>query len=305
MHRARPPPAGGYRRAAASKCIGCDILQTMTRELSRRSFLSAATAAAALPAFGAKKIPFGLELYSVRTEMAKDVIHSVKTCAKMGYPGFEFYGNYVEWTTDFAKQVRTVLDDLNVKCYSTHNGANVFTPEGIGKAIEINTILGSKYIVQASAGRVTGLDGWKGVAEKLAASYEKAKAAKLSVGYHNHQTEFKAIDGVRPIELIAKGTPKEVMMQLDVGTCVEVGEDPVKWINDNPGRIKCVHCKDYSKEKKYRVLFGEGDAPWKEIFKAAESKGGVEFYLIEQEGYDLPPFETVEKCLANAKKLRG
>jgi len=277
----------------------------MPHEFSRRTFFSAATAAAALPAFGAKKIPVGLELYSVRTEMSKDVIATVKTVAKLGYPGFEFYGPYYSWTTDYAKEVRKVLDGLNVKCYSTHNGAEVFTPAGIGKAIELNTILGSKYIVQASAGRVTGLDGWKGVAEKLAQSYEKAKAAKLSVGYHNHQTEFKAIEGVRPIELIAKGTPKEVMMQLDVGTCVEVGEDPVKWINDNPGRIKCVHCKDYSKDKKYRVLFGDGDAPWKAIFKAAEGKGGVEFYLIEQEGYDLPPFETVEKCLANFKKIHG
>lgn len=237
--------------------------------------------------------------------MAKDVIHSVKTCARMGYPGFEFYGNYVSWTTDFAREVRKVLDDLNVKCYSTHNGANVFTPEGIGKAIEINTILGSNYIVQASAGRVTGLDGWKGVADRLVAAYDKTKAAQLKVGYHNHATEFKAIDGELPLAVIARNTPREVMMQLDVGTCLEAGQDPVKWINDNPGRITCVHCKDYSKEKGYRVLFGEGDAPWKQIMKAAESTGGVEFYLIEQEGYDLPPFETVERCLANAKKLQG
>ena len=277
----------------------------MTPNLSRRSFLSAAAATAALPAFGAKEIPVGLELYSVRQEMAKDVVTAVKTVAKMGYPGFEFYGPYYSWTADYAKEIRKVLDDLNVKCYSTHNGGEVFAADKIGKAIELNTILGSKYIVQASAGRVTGLDGWKEVAAKLAASYEEAKKAKLSVGYHNHQTEFKAIDGVRPVEVIAKGTPKEVMMQLDVGTCVEVGEDPVKWIKDNPGRIKCIHCKDYSKDKKYRVLFGDGDAPWKEIFKAAESKGGVEFYLIEQEGYDLPPFETAEKCLANFKKIHG
>jgi len=175
----------------------------MTSEFSRRSFLTAATAAAALPAFGAKKIPFGLELYSVRTEMAKDVIASIKTCAKMGYPGFEFFGSYVEWTTDFAKQVRKALDDLNVKCYSTHNGGNVFTPEGIGKAIELNTILGSKYIVQASSGKVEGLDGWKVVAEKLTQCYEKAKAANMSVGYHNHQTEFKPIDGVLPLSVVA------------------------------------------------------------------------------------------------------
>lgn len=280
----------------------------MTSSISRRSFLSTAAAAtAALPAFGAKTVPVGLELYSLRTEMAKDVHATVKAAAEMGYPGFEFYGPYYGWTVDYAKGVRKLLDDLGVKCFSTHNGGNVFTPEGIDKAIELNKILGSPYIVQASAGRVEGLDGWKGVAEKLAASYEKAKAAGLNVGYHNHGTEFRAIDGVRPMEIIAKNTPKEIMLQLDVGTCVEVGEDPVKWINDNPGRIKCIHLKDYSRDpqKKYRVLFGEGDSPWKAIFAAAESKGGAEFYLIEQEGHELPPFDAARKCLENYKKLRA
>ena len=60
-----------------------------------------------------------------------------------------------------------------------------------------------------------------------------------------------------------------------------------------------------SKERGYRVLFGEGDVPWKKIFDAAESKGGVEYYLIEQEGSRFPSLETAERCLANYKKMRG
>jgi hypothetical protein len=55
----------------------------------------------------------------------------------------------------------------------------------------------------------------------------------------------------------------------------------------------------------YQVLFGEGDAPWKNIFKAAESKGGVEYYLIEQEGSRYGSLETVERCLAEYKKMRA
>jgi sugar phosphate isomerase/epimerase len=95
------------------------------------------------------------------------------------------------------------------------------------------------------------------------------------------------------------------MLQLDVGTCVEVGSDPVAWIDKNPGRIRSIHCKEWSPELGYKALFGEGVAPWKKIFEAAESTGGVEFYLVEQEGSRFPAFETAEKCLATFKKVHG
>jgi sugar phosphate isomerase/epimerase len=104
-------------------------------------------------------------------------------------------------------------------------------------------------------------------------------------------------------------------MQFDVGTCIEAGSDPVAWINSNPGRIKSIHCKDWApgpasgsesgEDKGYRVLFGEGMAPWARIFEAAESTGGVEYYLIEQEGSRYPELETVERCLATWRALQG
>jgi sugar phosphate isomerase/epimerase len=274
--------------------------------LSRRGFLgSAAAAALATASAQSKRIPVGLEMYSVRDEMQKDVIATVRRVGQMGYQGVEFYSPYMQWTPEYTKQVRAALDETKMKCWSTHNGANSFAPENIQKAIDLNGILGSKYVVMASAGMVEGLDGWKKVAEQLSEGQRKLSAAKMKAGFHNHALEFKEIEGKRPMEVLAANTPKDVMLQLDVGTCVEVGLDPVAWINANPGRIKSMHCKDWSKAKGYHVLFGEGDVKWKEIFAAAEKTGGAEFYLIEQEGSDFPSVETAEKCLANYKKMQS
>jgi len=282
--------------------------------ISRRSFLALAGAASSslfVPAFAAKRVPIGLELYSVRDELAKDLMGTVRAVAKMGYEVVEFFSPYYQWTPEYAKEVRTLLDELKIRCLSTHNGANAFTLEGIKKAIELNQILGSKTIVMASAGRVTGLDGWKGVAETLSKATEQLKPLGMRAGFHNHKSEFVPIEGKHPMEVLAAGTPKEVTLQLDVGTCVEAGVDPIGWINANPGRIRSLHLKDWTAgtgtapDKGFAVLFGEGDAPWARIFEAAERRGGVEYYLLEQEGSRFSPMETAERCLAAFKKMHG
>src|SRR5262245_37783208 len=118
--------------------------------LSRRSFLS--LAAAAPLAFSvesmtramAKKIPVGLELYSVRDELAKDPTGAVRAVAKMGYEVVEFFSPYYQWTPEQAKETRKLLDELKLRCLSTHNSAGALSPDGINKAIELNQILGSK-----------------------------------------------------------------------------------------------------------------------------------------------------------------
>jgi sugar phosphate isomerase/epimerase len=271
--------------------------------ISRRSLLALA-AAPLLSGADTKKLPIGLELYSVRGEMKKDLPATVAGVGKMGYQCVEFFSSYFDWTTDYAKQVRQQLDDLGMKCYSTHNGPVSFTGDGLAKAIELNHILGSYYVIMASAGRTTTLDDWKGVAEKLNQANTVLKKNGLHAGYHNHAVEWKPLDGQKPIEVLASGTDKSVVMQFDVGTCLETGNDPVAWINANPGRIKSLHLKDWNAEKGYRVLFGEGVGPWLKIFAAAEGTGGVEYYLIEQEGSEFPEMETARKCLETYRKIR-
>src|ERR1017187_3577538 len=117
--------------------------------ITRRSFVAAsAMAPFALSAAGDKKIPVGLELYSVRGELAKDLTGTVTAVAKMGYQVVEFFAPYYQWTEDYAKQVRKLMDDLGIRCNSTHNnGMASFTAPGWQKAIDLNKILGTRFIV--------------------------------------------------------------------------------------------------------------------------------------------------------------
>ena len=272
---------------------------------SRRSFLALS---AALPwAFRgmasalspSRKIPVGLELYSVRDDLQKDPQGTVRAVAKMGYQDVEFYAPYMEWSEAQAKEMRKLLDEVGMHCYSTHNDEDFFRESKIQKARDFNKILGSRYMVLAWSDPKPSLDSWKKVADTLNIAAEKLEPAGLKVGYHNHDAEWKPVDGKRPIEVIASDTKPSVMLQLDVGTCLEAGADPVAWIKANPGRIRSIHCKDWSPDPNvgYKTLFGEGKADWKGIFHAAENGGGVEFYLIEQEGSRYPELETARRCL--------
>ncbi len=280
---------------------------------SRRSFLALS---AALPwafrslAWGAPastSIPVGLELYSVRDALKQDPEGTLRAIAQMGYQAVEFYAPYFEWTEPQAKQTRKLLDDLGMRCYSTHNNADYLDSKNINRARDLNLILGTKYVVLAWSDPKTGADGWKAIADKLNSAAETLEPSGLKPGYHNHQAEFTGAPGQRPIEIIAKNTRPSVMLQLDVGTCLEAGADPVAWIRANPGRIRSIHCKDWSPDPGigYKTLFGEGKADWKAIFQAAESVGGVEYYLVEQEGSRYPELETASKCLQAFRSTHG
>jgi sugar phosphate isomerase/epimerase len=271
---------------------------------SRRSFLAmSATLPFALRGPAAPSIPVGLELYSVRNALKQDLEGTVKSVAHMGYQCVEFYAPYFDWTEAQTKDMRGLLDDLGVRCYSTHNNAEYLNKDNIARTRDKNLILGSKYAVIASAHLDPGIDGWKMFAGTLNSAAEQLEPSGLKAGYHNHKIEWIPIDGVRPMEVLAKETKPSVMLQLDIGTCLEAGSDPVAWIRANPGRIHSLHCKDWSPDpaKGYTVLFGEGAANWKSIFKAAETGGGVEYYLIEQEGSRLSELDTARKCLESFK----
>ncbi|HYK48359.1 MAG TPA: hypothetical protein VEU94_01445, partial [Terriglobales bacterium] len=119
---------------------------------SRRAFLAlSAMLPFSLRGYASTSIPVGLELYSVRNALKDDLPGTVRTVAQMGYQCVEFYAPYFEWTDAQTKDMKKLLDDLGVRCYSTHNSSSYFTSENLKRARDMNLTLGSKYVVMSSS----------------------------------------------------------------------------------------------------------------------------------------------------------
>jgi sugar phosphate isomerase/epimerase len=283
------------------------------QRFTRRDLLQLAATApfvSSLTAFGQtqprRKVPIGLEMFTLRAEEEKDRMATLQAIAAMGYEGVEFYGIYADWTLDYAKDVRKQLDSLELRCFSTHTRRGDFASHAFPKVIDLNQILGSRHVIMAHSEKVEGEDGWKRLAETLTSAHETLRAVGLSGGFHNYPIEFRSIGNTRPIDILTANTPKDFGFQLDTVGPLQAGADLVAFVKANPGRIKSYHLKDWAPgEGGGRVLLGEGTGPWKALFDVAETIGGVEYYLIEQEGSRFTPMETARRSLEALRALRG
>lgn len=252
-----------------------------------------------------KRFSIGLQQTAVNKNLQQDFNGTLRAIAAMGYEIIEFSANtFMTWTPAKAKEVRSLLDDIHLRCRSTHNEIVSFSGDGLSKAIELNQILGSNTLVSVrgpgrQALRPT-LDDWKRFSEQLSAAADRIRAADMTLGFHNHEIEFKPIKTTRPIGILA-GNKDISSFHLNVALCLKGGGDPVAFIRECPGRIQALLIQDYM-----------GKAKWKEILPAAESTGGLQFYLIqrtdglylvERQGDDLLDF--VKKDLEYFRQLHG
>lgn len=276
--------------------------------LSQRDFLKltgTATLAATsglpvgLLAADAKKIPVGLQLYSVREQCQKDIVGTVKAVAKMGYKGVEFAGYYGR----DAKTLRQLLDDTGLKCCGTHIGLETLLGDELSKTIEFNRVLGNPYLIVPGLGEkyTKTRTAWQETAEIFNEIAEKVKPHGMRVGYHNHTTEFHELDGEMPWDTFFGRTRKDVIMQFDTGNAMHGGGDATIYLKKYPGRAATVHIKPFSKAKP-NALLGEDELPWPEIFRLCETVGATEWYIIEYESDAFPPLVSVEKCLEVMRK---
>lgn len=278
--------------------------------MSRRRFLElglAGAAACAVPRAvvraaesGKKKIPIGLQLYSVRQECEKDLPKVIQAVSEMGYVAVEFAGYYGRT----AKELRKLLDDHGLKCCGTHTGLNTLLGDELQKTIDFNKTLGNKYLIVPGlpGDRTSSAAAWLETAKLFNEISAKVKKQDMLCGYHNHSIEFQALDGKLPWDIFFGNTEKDVIMQLDIGNAKHGGGDPLPFVTRYPGRAVTVHVKEFSKTKP-NALIGEGDVNWAEMFKALEATGGTEWYIVEYESDAYPPLESVKHCLQNLRKM--
>lgn len=254
------------------------------------------------------RVPIGLQLYSVREDCKNDLPGTLEKVAKMGYEGVEFAGYY-----DYsACDLRKMLDDNGLTCCGSHLGINAFLGDEFAKTAEFNAILGNPYLIcPGLPGEYTASrDAWKKTADLFDELSAKARLVNAWVGYHNHHTEFTALDGEMPWDTFFGNTPQDVVMQLDTGNALHGGADVTPFITRYPGRALTVHLKPYSTEAAkqgehagFRPLIGDDSVPWETIFNLSETIGGTRWYIVEYESDLYPPLEAVERTLKILKDM--
>ena len=280
-----------------------------TAKLSKRDFLKLTAASAVvagtgaltnpLQAAGQKKIPIGLQLYSVRNECEKDLPGTVAAVAKMGYRAVEFAGYYGR----DAKTLRKLLDEHGLKCCGTHIGLETLLGDNLPKTIEFNQTLGNKFLIVPGLGEkyTKSRQAWQDTAALFNELADKVKPHGMRVGYHNHTIEFTELDGELPWDTFFGKTKKEVVMQFDTGNAMQGGGDATVYLKRYPGRAATVHLKSFSKAKP-NALMGDDELPWPKIFELCETSGGTEWYIVEYESDAYPPLVSVQKTFDVLKK---
>lgn len=284
---------------------------------TRRAFLTQAGLIGAgvllAPKFLSAKInaKAGLQLYTLRDELPKDVKGVIAKVAAAGYKEVETFGYSKEhgfWGLN-AQEFSALLKKHGLTSPSGHYGMDALLAEGklgeVDEAIEAARILGQEYVTMPYVNekfRKTAAD-LKNIAAKLNLAAERVKKAGLKMGYHNHNFEFEKVDGVMLYDVLLKETnPALVHFEMDLYWVVRSGQDPVKWLEAHPGRFTMVHVKDMDKQQpELNTEIGKGSIDFKRIF-AHTAKAGVRHYIVEQENFKIDPYVSINE---SSKYLRN
>ncbi|QHT68501.1 sugar phosphate isomerase/epimerase [Rhodocytophaga rosea] len=293
---------------------------SFSEKISRQQFLKVSSLALAgtfltdFSAFGKTSKNVGLQLYTLREILPKDLEGTLKKVADIGYREVELFGySDGKYFGKSPKEFRDILKSLNLTAPSGHyTTGNVMKSKGTlqddwKRAVDDAAEVGQKYMICAFLfpQERTKLDDYKHHIELFNKSAEVCKAAGLQFGYHNHDFEFVQLEGQMPFDLILKETdPKLVQIELDLYWISFAGKDPVELFKQHPGRFPMWHVKDMEKtaERAFAEV-GTGSIDFQRIFDAAKT-AGLKHYFVEQDVCKRPPLESINISFQNVKKLK-
>ncbi|MCX6569187.1 MAG: sugar phosphate isomerase/epimerase [Candidatus Aminicenantes bacterium] len=281
------------------------------KQFSRRDFMKAAAVGAGaglvgLEGLGAaarqagnlkKKIPVGVQLYSVRQAAEKDLPAVLEAIGKMGYKGVEFAG-YYGWDSK-PKELRKLLDGNGLKCCGTHTDLETVIGDNLKATAELHTVLGNSFLIVPSL-QAKDAQEWLDLAKRFNEIAAKAKILGMRVGYHAHAGDFRKLGDTTSWEIFFDNTDPDVIMQNDMGNCMSGGGDPVAILKKYPGRSASVHLKEFGGPE--TAVIGQGVIPWAEVFQVCETTGGTAWYVVEHEVGD-DPMGSIRGCLEGLRKM--
>ena len=238
------------------------------------------------------KIPVGLQIYTVREQMAEDPVATLKAVADIGYAGVEGGTPSGMTTDDFL----AVLSDTGMQVIG--GGASAADLQNdIQKVVDNCGALGINTVMMGFGGNLSESE-WRTSVAGLAKGCANAAANGIRVLYHNHahELEQKVGDEACLDYLLSNIPASDIGAELDVYWVKTGGEDPGEYIRKYAGRTPFLHIKDRAPspadEECPFAEVGHGILDWDDIFTSAEAQPGVEWYIVEQDRWTRPPIES-------------
>ncbi|MEP3479439.1 MAG: sugar phosphate isomerase/epimerase [Fuerstiella sp.] len=256
----------------------------------------------------------GIQLYTLRNEIGKDVKATIKAVADAGYKQVECYG------FPNADPMIAAAKDNGLAINSTHfDWDSVVNPDDEGvrpfaEVLEQANKANIKHLVVpylVDKNR-RNLDDYKLLCERCNQSAEEAKKAGIQLSYHNHSFEFQPMEGgVTGFETMIKEFSADMKFEIDIFWVQVGGKDPVKMIGDLKGRISQLHLKDLNASVKAPMYsgipneafeeLGDGVIDMSPILEAAE-KASVEICHVEQD-HSPHPIQSIQQSMKYLKTL--
>jgi sugar phosphate isomerase/epimerase len=266
--------------------------------------LGAAGAAIETPTIGERLGRIGLQLYTVRQDLARDLEATLAAVAAIGYQEVELFSPYSAGGRS-PRELRAALDRAQLATPSTHVSSGLLY-RGWDRHLDAVAALGCRYVVCSgvSADERRGLRDWHELAAVFNRAGEAARSAGLQFGYHNHDFEFAALEGRVPYDvLLAETEPALVRLELDLYWIAKGGADPLTYFARWPGRFFAVHVKDMDATAQRGMTdVGAGTIDFAKIFARARS-AGLEHYFVEHDAPGPPAIESARRSYAYLRRL--
>jgi sugar phosphate isomerase/epimerase len=264
-------------------------------------------------AFSLKKKAIGIQLWTLRDTLPKDVKGVLEQVGKVGFNEVETFG--FSPTKGFfgtsVKDFKAILSDNGLKATSNHFDFNGYIENSNTDALQSYTeaanILGSEYItVPYIVENLRGKSGddYKKLALKINKAAEICKSAGIKLAYHNHDFEFEKFGSTNGYEILLKETDKNLVdFEMDLYWVVRSGNNPLELFKEHPGRFTMWHVKDMDKvNPDFNAEIGTGKLDFKAIFAQAELSGMKRFFLEHESNYLPNPIESAAASFNYIKK---
>lgn len=250
-----------------------------------------------------QKAQLGIQLYTLRAEVPKDVKGTLEKVAKAGYKQVELYGFSTQnqfWGLSPA-ELKKILDDNQLKAVSGHFNLNSYLKDGdqasLTAIIDAARTLQMEYVTIPSLPlelRKTAED-YITISKKLNEVGLQCQKAGLKLAYHNHNFEFEKFGNQTGYDIMLQHTDKKlVSFEMDLYWVVRSGVDPLSLINANKGRFPMWHIKDMDKaDPKLNTEIGNGSIDFKTLYKSRKTSGAKYFFLEQENNYKPDPITSI------------